>query len=81
RFLAILLECTAADVKRSADRLRKIVNTSEIEWWGDMLTVSASFGGTAVRPGDTLETILARAEFLLQQSMTTGGDRILVNEE
>ena len=80
QFLAILLECTSSDVKRAADRLRKIVNTSEIEWWGDMLTATASFGGTAVHPGDTLETILARAEFLLQQSMTSGGDRILVSE-
>ena len=81
RFLAILHECTSADVKRAADRLRKIVDSSEIEWWGDMLTVTASFGGTAVRPGDTLEIILPRAEFLLQQCMAGGGSGVLVSEE
>ncbi|MGH9699734.1 MAG: diguanylate cyclase domain-containing protein [Candidatus Acidiferrales bacterium] len=81
QFLAILLECTSRDVKRAADRLRRIVDSSEIEWWGDMLTVSASFGGTAVRPGDTLEIILSRAEFLLQQCMSTGAGRILVSED
>lgn len=81
QFLAILLECTSGDVKRAANRLRRIVGSSEVEWWGDLLTVSASFGGTAVRPGDTPEIILSRAEFLLQQCIADGGDGVLVSEE
>jgi diguanylate cyclase (GGDEF)-like protein/PAS domain S-box-containing protein len=62
RFLAILTECGAADLERTAKRLKKMVASSEIKWWGDTWPVTASFGGATVQPGDATETILERAE-------------------
>jgi GGDEF domain-containing protein len=34
QFLAILTECNGMEVERAADRLRRMVGTSKIVWWG-----------------------------------------------
>ena len=47
---------------------------SKVKWWGDELTLTASFGGTTVRNGDTMATIVERAEQALAESVTSGGD-------
>jgi len=78
RFLAILTECGAADVERAAKRLKKTVGASEIEWWGDEWTVTASFGGATVQPGDSTESILERAEKSLAESIAAGGNQVNV---
>ena len=74
QFLAILTECTAREINAVANRIRKTVSASKVKWWGDELSVKASFGGTTVRNGDTLESIVARAEKALADSVTAGGD-------
>ena len=74
QFLAILTECTAREINAVANRIRKTVSASKVKWWGDELSVKASFGGTTVRNGDTLESIVARAEKALADSVAAGGD-------
>jgi diguanylate cyclase (GGDEF)-like protein/PAS domain S-box-containing protein len=76
RFLAILVECGAPELERTAARLKRMVQTSEVTWWGDRWAVTASFGGTAAASGDTLESILSRVEPALAASMAAGGNRI-----
>jgi diguanylate cyclase (GGDEF)-like protein/PAS domain S-box-containing protein len=78
RFLAILNECGPTDIERAAKRLKKMVHSSEIKWWGDEWPVSASFGGAAVRMGDTIESILERAEKSLAESVAAGGNQVTV---
>jgi diguanylate cyclase (GGDEF)-like protein/PAS domain S-box-containing protein len=78
RFLAILIECAQPDIEKTARRLKKIVSSLEIKWWGDQWSVSASFGGTAVRSGDGLESILERAEKSLAESLASGGNQVTV---
>jgi diguanylate cyclase (GGDEF)-like protein len=73
-FLAILPECTGQDVEKVAQRLKRAVGMAEIRWWGDHLSVTASFGGTAVREGDAAETLLERAERSLIESAARGGN-------
>jgi diguanylate cyclase (GGDEF)-like protein/PAS domain S-box-containing protein len=73
-FLAILPECNAQDVDKVGQRLKKAVGMAEIRWWGDNLSVTASFGGTTIRVGDTEETLLGRAERALIESATQGGN-------
>lgn len=73
-FLAILPECSSADVEKVAMRLKRAVGTAEIRWWGDNLSVTASFGGTTVRADDTAETLLERAERSLIDSAAQGGN-------
>jgi diguanylate cyclase (GGDEF)-like protein/PAS domain S-box-containing protein len=78
RFLAVLAECAQPDIEGTAKRLKKMVSSSEVKWWGDKWPVSASFGGTAVRMGDTVESLLERAEHSLADSLAAGGNQVTV---
>ncbi|MGA8145311.1 MAG: diguanylate cyclase, partial [Candidatus Acidiferrales bacterium] len=77
-FLAVLAECKNVEIESVAKRLGKMVGYTEISWWGDKLTVTASFGGTSSVPGDTVESIVARAEASLTGGDAIGGNRITV---
>lgn len=76
QFLAILTECTESEVDRVTERLRKMVTYAEIRWWGDEISVTASFGGTSAVPGDTAESMLERAERSLNKSLSSGGNHV-----
>ena len=78
RFLAVLTECGPADIEKTAKRVRKMVSSSEIKWWGDEWSVTASFGGATVQHGDTSESILERAEKSLAESIASGGNHVHV---
>ena len=77
-FLAVLQECGASDVGRVAERLRKLVCGSSARWWGDSVSLSASFGGAAARPGDTLDTLIARAEKAVEAGGESNGNKVTV---
>lgn len=78
QFLAILLECSIAELPRAAERLRRMIASSNIAWWGDPLPISASLGGAAAQRGDTLETLVLRAEEALRASVVAGGTSVTV---
>ena len=79
RFLAILLECDEFGLSKLTERIIKTVRASEVDWWGDRRPVSASFGGTCVRYGDTSASIMGRAEKALAESLAAGGDRFTLS--
>jgi diguanylate cyclase len=81
RFLAIFTECGGSEIERVGERLKKMVASSEVQWWGDQWSITASVGGTAVRAGDTTESILERAEAAVGESSQTGGNRVCVSLE
>src|SRR5579872_762156 len=78
RFLAVLAECAQPNIEKTARRLKRMVSSSEVKWWGDKWPVSASFGGAAVRIGDTVESLLDRAERSLAGSLAAGGNQVTV---
>jgi diguanylate cyclase (GGDEF)-like protein/PAS domain S-box-containing protein len=78
RFIAILLECKESEVALVGERVRKMVSRSEIEWWGDKFSMTAPVGGAGCRAGDTIESLLARAEASLQESIGKGGNCVTV---
>ena len=78
RFLALLAECAQPNIEKTARRLKKMVSSSEVKWWGDKWPVSASFGGAAVHTGDTVESLLERAEQSLAGSLAAGGNQVTV---
>ena len=77
-FLAVIRECGAGESGRVCERLRKMVRSAKVEWWGDTLTVSVSMGATSVKEGDTVELIVERAETALRESSKQGGSRVIV---
>ena len=80
QFLSVLMECgeKESDVESVANRIRKMIGQSEIEWWGDKFSVTASFGGAQNRPEDILESLMQRAETSLLESIALGGNRVTV---
>jgi diguanylate cyclase (GGDEF)-like protein/PAS domain S-box-containing protein len=76
---AALVACPAADGLLScAGRLQRLVPLASVPWWGDRLSVTVSIGGTMVRPGDTVESLLGRAEEALQAATAAHADSVLV---
>jgi diguanylate cyclase (GGDEF)-like protein/PAS domain S-box-containing protein len=80
-FLAVLMECGSHEVGRVVERLRKMAFQCEVEWWGDMLHVSISLGGTSARAGDKPETMVVRAESALRRCGEQGGNHVCLWEE
>jgi diguanylate cyclase (GGDEF)-like protein/PAS domain S-box-containing protein len=78
QFLALLMECGPEEVVKAGERLRKMVNQSKVEWWGDVIGVTISMGGASARAGDTTEAILERSENGLRASMKQGGNQVLL---
>jgi len=76
--LAVLTEYTGPDLHKTAERIRNTVNNTKIDWWGDELPLTASFGGTSVVVGDDEKSMLRRAESALAESVTAGGDRVTI---
>ena len=74
RFLALVVNCPAETLARLIFMLKRVVSVAEISWWGDKLTVTASIGGAAVQPSDTVDSLLARAESALEKCAVQGGN-------
>jgi diguanylate cyclase (GGDEF)-like protein/PAS domain S-box-containing protein len=79
RFLAVLTECGESEIERVCERLKKMVASSEVQWWGDQWSITSSIGGTTARQSDTIESILERLEAALGESLQTGGNKVSVS--
>jgi PAS domain S-box-containing protein/diguanylate cyclase (GGDEF)-like protein len=79
-FLGILPNCNQMELHNFAEQLAKVVGYARIQWWGDELSVATALGRALVQPGDTLETLLSRAEQAVDQPLSrsatasSGGD-------
>ena len=45
-----------------------MVTSAGLEWWGDKLSVTTSVGYESAQTGDTIESLVNRAQASLQQS-------------
>ena len=70
KFLAIALNCEDQGMKALLERIRRVLHYEGIQWWGDELRATTTLGYTTVRTGDTVQTLLERAEFSLEQHRT-----------
>jgi len=77
-FLGILIECNESDAVRAGDRLRKMVEQSNVVFWGDTLTITVSIGATIVHDQDTVGSIVSRSEQALHQSQSAGGNQVVL---
>jgi GGDEF domain-containing protein len=67
QWLAVVSDCSLLDLERFRKRIRDLVRSSGIEWWGDHLTVSVEVRYAMVEAGEVSESIIERAEKSLQQ--------------
>ena len=61
QFVAIVPNCSAAELEKTGDNVRTIVNSSQIRWWGDLLSVTVSVEPAMVETDDQIESLLERA--------------------
>jgi PAS domain S-box-containing protein/diguanylate cyclase (GGDEF)-like protein len=64
--LVAILDREASDLEEVKQRVQMLASLSEIEWWGDSLRVSVDMGVAHARTGDTVESLLERAEQALR---------------
>lgn len=77
-FLVILNECGENDLLKVAERLRKMVHHSHVNWWGDAWSVTISIGATSAHDLDTVGSVVGRAEEGMRKAGSEGGNRIVV---
>jgi diguanylate cyclase (GGDEF)-like protein/PAS domain S-box-containing protein len=62
QFLIILSACREEALPPVRERIRRTLAGKSIEWWGERHSLPISIGEAAGQPGDTLESILHRAQ-------------------
>ncbi len=78
-FIAILYDLADRDDLWSAsEKVRSLVECSRLDRGGSGLTVTVSLGGTLLRPGDTPETFVDRADELMYDSKRSGRNCVTV---
>lgn len=80
-FLSVLTECSAEELEKVGQRLRRMVNQCKVEWWGDTLHLTVSMGATSARIADSTETMLLRAEDGLRECLQQGGNCLVLRAE
>ena len=78
QFLAIIANCGDGNLLTTAERLKRLARASEIVWWGDQLSVTVSVGGTVLRPGEPIESLLERTGNAFKQAVAQGGNVAIV---
>lgn len=74
-FLVVSVNVDAEQLSMQAERLRALVEQSSLEVDGRPLSVTASFGGTVAKEGDTAASMLSRADGALYESKVLGRNR------
>ena len=75
-FLGVLTVNTDYDGTILAEKIRQLVDNTEVQHKGEVLNVSISVGVTTVKKEDDAETIIKRADDLMYQSKASGKNRV-----
>ena len=67
QFLAILINCGDHGVE-TWERIRSLITCAGLRWWSDELSVTTSVGYATAQTGDTIDSLLNRAQVSLQQA-------------
>jgi hypothetical protein len=58
------------------ERVSKLVNYAKLQWWGDQLSVTTSIGHAAVQSGDSMDSIVQRAQQGLARNPNAEAERL-----
>lgn len=62
QFLVILNGCREEALYSVRERLRRMLASAAIEWWGERRSLPVSIGQATAQSGDSIETLMARAQ-------------------
>jgi diguanylate cyclase (GGDEF)-like protein len=68
QFIVVLSGCTAEDLPAVRERIRRMLSREGIEWWGERHSLPTSIGEAVPQDGDSLESIIQRAERSLESA-------------
>ena len=78
-FIAILNDVNTSSLLESlSEKIRTLVQYSHLDVDGKILSVTISIGATLLRPNDTPESIIQRADKLMYQSKKSGRNNISI---
>jgi diguanylate cyclase (GGDEF)-like protein len=77
-FLVILYEVAEKQFFAIAEKLRSLVEQNSLITDKGEVVVTISIGGIMVQPGDTMKTILQRADENLYESKNAGKNRVTI---
>jgi diguanylate cyclase (GGDEF)-like protein len=78
-FAIVLEDCSMAAAADHAEQLRTRIADLPLEIEGDMLTITCSFGVSEYRKGDSIDTLLKRADRALYAAKSAGRNRVIVD--
>jgi diguanylate cyclase (GGDEF)-like protein/PAS domain S-box-containing protein len=70
QFLVILNGCRDEALTSVQQRLQRMLANDAIEWWGEPRSLPISIGQATALPGDTIESLMQRAQQSLQATST-----------
>jgi two-component system cell cycle response regulator len=76
-FVIVLPESDALAAQQFAERLRLSIRSQPIDAAGQSLSVTVSLGVAQLRPHESVQQLLARADALLYQAKQAGRDRVM----
>jgi len=79
-FVGVYSIAGPGDIKFIGEKFRSLVENTEVVHNGEVLHVSVSVGITAVKPDDTMDSIVERADHLMYQSKKNGKNRVTLEE-
>ena len=77
-FVAIIVNVDLAELRAIAERYRTFVQKSKLKKSFETIRVTVSIGATICRPGDTVKTLIDRADRLMYQGKEDGRNCVVV---
>ncbi len=75
QFLAVLPNCGLTGAHMAASRIAKLVNYAKLQWWGDQLSVTTGIAHAAIQSGDSVDSLVQRAENRLAHGPGLGAEK------
>jgi len=79
-FIALILDTEKERLRSVAEKLRSLVEHSGVEESGKVLRITISIGATLVRPSDSYESLIKRADEMMYKSKKAGRNRVSTDD-
>jgi len=79
-FIALILDTEKERLRSVAEKLRSLVEHSGVAESGKVLRITISIGATLVRPSDSYESLIKRADEMMYKSKKAGRNRVSTDD-
>jgi diguanylate cyclase (GGDEF)-like protein/PAS domain S-box-containing protein len=79
QFLVIVNGCSEEALRSVGERVRRLLASNGVEWWGERRSLPVTTGQAAAHPGDSIESLMKRAEKSLEAASATRSSAAVAN--